>query len=777
VQKTSAQKPPHPQARKTATTPRAVAEDVVVTGGLRTATGVTNTTPGGGMMAVQTAPKAISAVTRDFIAKKPANTTPLALVSSMPAVAYARSDPFGQLSSNLTIRGMNNTQIGTLVDGVPLIDAVYLGTDPLAQSPDTENVTSVEVMEGAPDIASPNYNAVGAEIRTVVRDPSKTMGGMIESSYGSWNMKKEFMRFDTGEIGHTGIRAFASYSYSYNQFWDTPGSITRHHVDAKLLKEWGHGNRATVDFFWGSYAGAGLNGNGAKTPTKAAFESQGTSSLYYNTVYTPGNGSYWQLVRRRNTTMSISAPTVFNLGRGLTYNVTPYFVSIVKSSNYGEAISQDHSFYGTQPVGHLVLPDVSATGQQTVEVNDPQYQAQLALMNTLSWKRGHNEFRAGYMYAYLNQTERSNYAATSAQGLPANSWGRYGVTDSLGQVISGWDIVYRQQMNSLYFDDTYKLFNNRLTLNAGFKEVMIQRWVSNLIPGANPYKNGGNYAEPLPQVSASFNITPHDQIYINGTTAFKAPDRSEAYIDIYDASSTVPIQSHPQSIKDEYSIGEEIGYRHSGLVHLSVAAFNYNLTNHDVLSTSFVNGALVNAPITLGGVTTRGAQIELGLRPWHHFSPYFSGSYVHAVTDNNFRKNGDLLPTAGKVLVNTPAWTAALGLAYDDGTYFGNFNLNYIGKRYSTFVNDESIPGYVSADMTLGYRLRSFNVGGLTMERPQLQLNFMNIGNNTYYAGASGVSSNAHAMRGIHGTLISAAAPTYQIGGGFAMVGTITTGF
>ncbi|GBQ62535.1 TonB-dependent receptor [Ameyamaea chiangmaiensis NBRC 103196] len=752
-------------------------EDVTVTGGIHSSTGVTNTTPGGGMLAVQTAPKSISAVTRDFIAKRPSNTTPLALLASMPAVAYARSDPYGQVSGNLTIRGMNNTQIGMLVDGVPLIDNIYLGVDPVGQSPDSENITSVAVIEGSPDISSPNYNAVGAEIRTTVRDPSHHMGGMLESSYGTYNMKKEFVRFDTGEIGHTGIRAFASYSYSYNQFWQTPGSLARHHVDAKLVKEWGHDNKATVDFFWGSYSTAGINGNGGKTPTKAAFEADGTSSLYYNTDYTAGTGSYWQLVRRRNSTMSIAAPVHLHLAKGLSWDVTPYFVSIIKDANYPEAISPTNSYYGTEKLAPLSLPDVGANGKQTVEVVDPQYQSQLALMNGLTWTYGRNTFRAGYMYSYLNSTERANYAAASAQGLPANAWGRYGVTDSLGRVISGWDIVYRQQLNALYLDDTLKFFHDRLKINAGFKEVMMQRWVSNLIPGANPYKNGGNYAVPLPQFSASFDITPNDQIYINGTTAFKAPDRSEAYIDIYDASSPNPIQSHPENIKPEYSIGEEIGYRHKGLVNVYVAGFNYNLTNHDVLSTSYVNGALVNAPINLGGVTTRGAQIELGMRPWHHFSPYLSGAYVHAITNNNFRKNGDLLQTAGKTLVNTPTWTGAIGLSYDNGTYFGTFNLNYIGKRYSTFINDESVPGYVTSDITVGYRMKSFHISGLEVTRPQLQLNFLNIGNNIYYAGASGLSSNAKTTKGIYGTTISGSAPTYQIGGGFAMVGTVTAGF
>ncbi|WP_342629955.1 TonB-dependent receptor [Nguyenibacter vanlangensis] len=762
----------HPAAR-----PVPAGESISVTGGITTPTGVRNTTPGGGMMPVQTAPKSRSEVTRDFIAKKPANTTVQAMLASMPGVSYARSDPYGQISRGIVVRGLNYTQVGYLVEGIPLTDGVYLSPDAIGGSPDMENVSSVALTQGSPDISSPAYYSVGAEIRTTLRDPARKFGGLLESSYGTWNMKKEFARIDTGEIGHTGIRAFMSYSWSYNRFWQTPGSLTRHHVDAKAIKEWGDGNSAGLTFLWGHYIAGGINANGAATPTKAAFEKLGTSALYYNADYTPGVGSYWQLSRLRNDVLAIVAPVRLNLGSGLKLSVTPYFISWDKWTNYGETISQDHSYYGTRLAGPLSLPDVAANGRQTVEVVDPQHQRTLSLMTDLAWTHGHNTLRAGYWYAYLDMPERANYAATSAQGLPANAWGRYGVTTADGQVMSGWDIVFRQQTNALFLEDAYNALGGRLKMNAGFKAVMIQRWVSNLIPGAATYKNGANYVEPLPQLSASFDITPDDQIYVNGTTSFKAPDRSEAYIDIYDAASPIPIQGHPQNMKSEYAIGEELGYRHNGLVHLSAALFNYNMVNHDVLSTAFVGGSLVTAPIILGGQTIRGAQLEVGLRPWHFFSPYASGSYVHATTDNDFRVGNDLLPTAGKTAVNTPSFTGAIGLAYDDGTYFGNFNLNYIGRRYSTFMNDESMPGYLTSDITLGYRMPTLHVAHTALYRPQIQLNLMNIGNNIYYAQAAGLTSNARTMKGLYGTTIAGKSPTYQIGGGFAIAGAVTIGF
>ncbi|MBV1831825.1 TonB-dependent receptor [Komagataeibacter sp. AV436] len=773
---------PQPDTRPTGVAARGDGETIHVSTGIRTPNGVTGTTPGGGLMPVQTVPKARSEVTRDFIAKQSSNTTPQALVAMMPGVAYARTDPYGLTSRALVVRGMNQSEIGYLVDGVPLVDGVYYQPDSIGSSPDAENMSSVSLTQGSPDITSPSYNAVGSSVDVTLRDPSSHRGGMIESSYGSYHMKKEFVRFDTGEIGHTGIRAFMSYSYMFSNFWQTPGSINRHHVDAKLVKEWGQGNRVAVEMIFGQYSSSGINSNGAATPTKAAFEAEGTSALYLSPNYTPGSADYYRMNRLMNKTIAVMAPMKFNLGHELNLHVTPYFINWDKDSGFGENINDSQAYLGTQNVGALNLPTAvtlaNGTKVDTTQVVDEQHQHTLALMGHLDWKHRNNLFRIGSMYSYLDMVEPANYAAVGPDGLPANAWGRYSIKDAAGQALSPWNLVFRQQQVSIYFDDTLSLLNDRLKLTAGFKEVMINRWATNDLPGIPDRKNGGNYAEPLPQVAISYNITKHDQIFVNGTTSFRAPDRTEAYLDMYDAKSPSPIDVHPQNLKPEYAIGEEIGFRHNGLVHIAASLFNYNLTNHDVNSTAYsAGGSLVTTPINMGGETVRGAQLEIGLRPWHHFSPYLSGSYVHATTDNNFQIDGTYIDTRGKRSVNTPEFTGAVGLSYDDGTFFGNFGLNYIGKRYTTFMNDQDIPGYLTSDITLGYRLHNVRIDKFMVYKPQFQLNFMNIGNNLYYAQAASFTPTAKGVRAANGQWIAAGQPGYNIGGGFAMSGALTVGF
>ncbi|MCW4590243.1 TonB-dependent receptor plug domain-containing protein [Gluconacetobacter entanii] len=748
------------------------AEHISVTGGMSSANGRINTTPGGGMMIVQDAPKARSGVSKDYIAKQAPMSSAQSLVAAMPGVAYARTDPFGLSSASMTIRGLDQTEIGYLVEGIPLMDSIYLQPDARV-SPDTENLSSVQLSQGSPDMSSPAYWSVGGQIDATLRDPSRKAGGYVSSSYGSWKSKREFIRLDSGEIGHTGIRVFGSYSYTFGDNWFGPGSYDRHHVDAKAIKEWGHGNSVGLTLFWGQYQSY----QSGTSLTLQDWREHGTSALYYSPTYTPGSANFYGLQRQNLSTWSLIAPMKFNLGHQVKLNVRPYFIDWGAYHNYGESIPQDGAYFGTEPVGHINTP-YAVNGSIVTEAIDPLFEHTLGLTSDVSWTRGHNTLRLGDMYAYLDMTEQMGFAIAGPHGFPANAWGSTDIMTPYGQ-LSGWNIAFRQQTNSIWLDDTYRALDDRLTLMVGFKEVMISRVVTNDIPGASTYKNGGSYAEPLPQAAISYRITPHDQIYVNGTTSFKAPGKSEAYIDIYDPNAKgLIVQGHPPNERAEYAIGEEIGYRHTGLFNVSAALFNYNMTNHQVGSQSYVDGTYVSATINVGGETLRGAQLELSMRPWHHFSPYLSGSYIHATFDNNYPvyaagQPTQYLPTAGKTAVNTPTFTAAAGLAYDDGTYFGNFNLNYVGRRYTTFMNDESVPGYIWTSITVGYRMH--NVWRL--KRPQLQLNFQNIGNNIYFADASGVTSNAHAQRSMSGTTVSGTAPQYTMGGGFALIGTISTGF
>ncbi|NVN12138.1 MULTISPECIES: TonB-dependent receptor [Nguyenibacter] len=230
---------------------------------------------------------------------------------------------------------------------------------------------------------------------------------------------------------------------------------------------------------------------------------------------------------------------------------------------------------------------------------------------------------------------------------------------------------------------------------------------------------------------ASYKLTPRDQIYVNGTTSFRAPG--------------------------------------------SVAAFNYNIVNHQVTSYGYIPGtnSLVSEPLNVGGETSRGIEAELGLAHWHHFSPYLSGQYLHATFDNNYNDGIGYLPTAGKIAVDSPKFTGAIGLQYDDGRLFANFDLRYVDSQYTTFMNDQALHAYVTSNLALGCRLKAIGPA----RHPQIQLNLMNLGDNKYLSGAGSNTGAAHDTRATNGQIVAGAAPVYVVGGGFSALVSMSAGF
>lgn len=741
------------------------AEEVTVRAALQTATGVTGATAGGGLMPQQKAAKSRSGLTRDFIAKQSPTSNPTTMIASLPGVVTGSGDPLGMSDQqmSLSVRGLTQFELGYTYEGIPAADPlnffIFTGT-----TADNENIQSLSLAQGSADISAPLYNAVGGQLSETLRDPARHFGGFVNLAYGSYGLNREFARVDTGTIGHSGIRSFVSFSYEGADNWRGSGRNTRYHVDAKAVKEWGKGSHSAFVLSYNSPTGYYL-----QTPSMAQWKALGTKANYASDFH-KGGSSYYRFQENQRNSLILGAPTHFRLTDSISVDTTPYYNYFWGYGDGGTTLPTGYSYVGNQNTGPLQVN--SQASSIIAAAIDTFHERHGGLNSAIHWKTKHNTLSVGYWYSYYTQQEHSYYAEADGQGRIASMIGDYPIYTAAGLPLSRYNINFVQQTNAIYIHDEFKAFHDRLTIEAGFKEAMVSRMSTQLVPGAN-YKTTANYAEPLPQFSASFQITPHDQVYINGSTAFRAPSSILTMADYFSTTTGKLAHSRATNLSPEYSIGEEIGYRHYGLVSVSAALFNYNLTNRQLNSTVYLNGVPTTASINAGGQTSRGASLELGLRPWHHFSPYLSGQYLHATIDNNLASGGDLLPTRGKIAVNTPTFSGAIGLAYDNGHMFGNFNLNYIGSQYATFMNDQKIPSYMTANVTLGYRFENYHF----LKHPQIQLNLVNLGNNGYLSGASSLVGNAKATRGVYGSTIAAQTPLYYIGGGFAGVVSISSGF
>ncbi|MBO1329376.1 TonB-dependent receptor [Acetobacter suratthaniensis] len=736
-------------------------EELLVVSSSRAPNGVSNTTPGGGLLPIQTAPRLQSGVTRDYIAKQAQTSNALSLLQMSPGAVVGSADPLGLSDhAGISVRGMDVSELGLVFEGMPAGDPIY-GIADTAEWADTENISRIDLTQGSSDIATPSYSAVGGQISAQLRNPSKRRGGFLELSGGTHATNKDFLRFDTGELGRSGVYAFVSGSYTQNDNWRGPGTNRRYHVDAKLTKSWGEGSHTAAVFTWNTVD---------ESPTRYLSLSQWQRygrSYNYAGQYTPGSTDYYRQFQYDRTSVMISAPTHFRLTNNLSADVTPYYQWMSGSVPSATTLTPGKIYYGNESAGTIDFPTVY-NGKAAVAAIAGSNSYNTGFTGNLALHTGINTLRVGYWYGNLNKNSLYDYAPVSSSGNIMDDT----IRTQSGAVLATKNFHLMQQVNGFYIEDTLSLLDHRLDITAGFKEVLMSRSGTNNIPGAT-YSWSTNTATPLPRMSVSYKITPQDTVFFNASTGFHAPASDVPYYDAFNMSTGKLSTRGRTDLKNEYAISEELGFRHTGLVNVSVGLFNYNFTNRQVSSSVYVDGALTTNFINAGGQTTRGAQAEVALRPWHHFSPYVSGQYLHATLDNNLAVGNDYLPTKGKTAIMSPKFTASIGISYDDGQFFGNLYFNYVDSQYSTFMNDESIPAYKTANATLGYRMKSFGF----LHSPQIMVNLINIGDSNYLSGIYSAKTNAKTTRGIYGTSIAGSSPTYYLGGGFATVVGISTGF
>ncbi|WP_342628316.1 TonB-dependent receptor [Nguyenibacter vanlangensis] len=722
---------------------------------------------GGGRMTVQNGVRNRSEVTRDFIAKQSPTPNVFRLMASMPGANVASADPYGMVSGNITVRGMNSDQIGFTLEGAPLNDIGSYMAFP-TEWVDSENLNQVTMQQGSANLDSPVIGASGGITTMSLIDPAETFGGTVAGSYGSYHTHREFVRLNTGLIGHSGVRAFVSWSHLEEPHFRGAGDDHKQHVDFKMLKEWDGGSRSSLVLtFDDSMKVAYLS------PTLAQWQQLGRDANYAEN-YAPNSTSYWKLHQSPYRVIVMSAPQKIVISDHVGLDVTPYFYWNSGTIASASVLSERAVYAGTRRYA-IDLNNNGVIGDRVLMYTPfgTPYVYRPGVVSKIHVDFGHHSLVFGDWYDWSRERMVNPYSMIGANGGPANVWGFQGnVTLPDGTRLASYDNLTVTQVNSLFFGDSYAALGDRLHLEAGIKETMVARTGYNYLPGAQ-YRSGTNAAVTTPNLGGRYRFDAHHQIFGGVATNFRTPTLNALYNTYSASTGAITTLANPGQ-KTEYSIEEEIGYRYQGdVLNGSVTFFNYNFTNRQVATQVVINNAQITQNINAGGQTSRGVDVELGTRPWHHVRPYVSAEYLNARIDSNYQVGADFLPTRGKQAVRSPNVQAAVGLDYDDGTYFAGVQVKYVGRQFSTFMNDQAMPGYVDADMNFGYRAPK-----LWRARPELRLNLMNVGDNKYLSGPAGIAPSARATRGIYGTMIGATGtPTYYVAGGFAAMITASTGF
>lgn len=718
-----------------------------------------------GLLPVQTAAKAVSAISADFIIKQAPTLNAFQLVNLLPGANVSSSDPYGlSTNSSLTLRGLGQDEIGVLLEGAPQNDIGYYYAYP-SQFADAENVRQVSLAQGSVDIDSPVVGTAGGLLSLTLDDPKVRRGVLVNLSLGSYNERRAFVRYDTGTIGDSGLKAFVSYSNNYADNWRGAGYDTRQHADAKLLDEWGDGNRASI----------ALSFNDAKTssypgPTLAEWQADGRG-FNFDKQYSAGDTNYWRLYRSPFRNFYVAAPMHLKLSDRLAFDSTAYLQFGYGNSPYGTQLSTTGNYLGTELLAQPIsLPSATAAGA-TVLGNYTGRQFRGGDVGKLTLQVGANRITAGLWFDYGTDRVTQSYTSIGADGSPVDQWG---YEDKAIRTADGRLLAYENErtitVTKAFFLADSITITPRLGIDVGFKGVDVLRNGQNYLPGPQSNVRFDSFAA-LPRAALHYQLSDRQQLFANVTTNFRAPNEftlfNSYYGGVLDGVGTT-------ALKNEYSVSEELGYRYIGPnLSASLTAFHYHFRNRQLATVVDSGGALVNSTINAGSQTSYGLDGEIDYRPAQSVSVYLSGEYLHARLDDDLPADGDYLPTKGKQAVASPKFQLGFGSTYDRGRLFGSSALKYVARQYGTFMNDERIKGYATLDLSIGVHL----AGLIDAHRTDLRLNAINVTKPHVLSGIQTITSNAQDTTARNGTVVPGSAPAYYIGSGRAIVATLSRAF
>ncbi len=173
------------------------------------------------------------AVSREELLSAPSGISGLKMLESLPGFNVQTDGALGlyEFGNSVQVRAFQLSQMGFVLDGIPMGRSDAFGGSPIFRYVDNENLGAVIASPGAGDVSAPTYASLGpiAQYNTV--RPSDEMGGMVAVTAGDFDLQRTFVKLETGDID--GFKAYVSRSKTDSDLWRGPGTIAREHIEAK----------------------------------------------------------------------------------------------------------------------------------------------------------------------------------------------------------------------------------------------------------------------------------------------------------------------------------------------------------------------------------------------------------------------------------------------------------------------------------------------------------------------------------------------------------------
>ncbi len=179
--------------------------------------------------------KSRGVITQELIERQGAGNSILNTINQIPGVNFTNSDAYGSSGGNLRIRGFDGNRISLTFDGFPLNDsgnyAIFSN-----QQLDGELIEQVNVNLGTTDIDSPTASAAGGTVNYRTITPSHDLGARLNATFGTYNYRRIFGMFQSGDLTSSGLRLFVAASNARNDKFKGPGEIYKQQYNARIYQ-------------------------------------------------------------------------------------------------------------------------------------------------------------------------------------------------------------------------------------------------------------------------------------------------------------------------------------------------------------------------------------------------------------------------------------------------------------------------------------------------------------------------------------------------------------
>ncbi|HEY0314645.1 MAG TPA: TonB-dependent receptor [Sphingomonas sp.] len=716
----------------------------------------------------------VQEITSADIARLTPGSSPLKAIEKLPGVNFQAADPFGayEWAVRISLRGFNQNQLGFTLDGVPLGDMSYGNVNGLhiSRAIISENVARTEVAQGAGALGTASTSNLGGTIQFYSDAPKEKFGASVSGTYGADSTERAYVRVDSGDIGNSGLKGYLSYAFLHTDKWKGDGPQRQHQVNAKIVEDLGDlgsisafvnfSDRRETDYQDLSYniiARRGLRDDNLTGNYPLAVE---LAKIYQNQVaFAAGKPQPW-----------FGAGIVFPAGfgtvddeyadaggirrdwlGGVTFDahLTPE-VSLKATGYYHDNKGQGSWItpYQPTPSGALdqsgnVITDPGALSFRTTE-----YSIQRGgLIGAAKWEHGANTLEVGGWFESNTFDQARRYYGLSDGDVQS----RPTLDFQSNPFLTSWDGKYDTQTWQYHVEDTLKLLDDKLVLNAGWKGV-------NVLNSANMRVDGGLASGQIgardwfqPQAGAVYHLTPNAELFADYTEnmrAFVSSATTGPFSTTQDGFNAIR-----NTLKPERSKTYEGGLRvHYGPFQASAVGYYVDFTNRLLVITNGVGIlGLASTLANVGAVHTYGAELSANYRIFNPLSLFASYSYNSSKYENTvIDAAGTLQVNKGDNVVDTPKHMVKGEVVYDDGQYMFRMGADYMSKRYVTYTNDVSVKGRVLVDASAGYTIKGMGaIDGLN-----ISANVTNLFNKKYIGT---IGSNGFVASGDSQTMLAGA--------------------